>query len=110
MDTAEVESAVKPYSLVPLPTSDKTLFPNGFPAGKHPVLVQTYINNDIRMTALQIPTPLLSGGILVPYVDRLSDGKTGFLFGVKQYIGGYKGNSVSGVVPGTCFSRHTIPI
>lgn len=61
------------------------------------------------MTALQIPTPLLSGGILVPYVDRLDDGKTGFLFGVKEYIGGYEGDDVSGVVPGKCLPRQTIP-
>lgn len=54
------------------------------------------------MTALQIPTPLFSAGIIVPYVDRLNDSTTGFLFGVKQYIGGYKGNSVAGVVPGKC--------
>lgn len=70
--------------------------------------MQIYINNDIRMTALQIPKPLLNGGILVPYVDRLNDGKTGFLFGVKQYIGGYKGNDVEGVVPGECLPRQTI--
>ena len=58
------------------------------------------IENDIRMTALQIPTPLLAGSITVPYVDRLGDGKTGFVFSVKQYIGGYDGDDVSGYVPG----------
>lgn len=85
---------------MPLPTSDKTLFLNGFPAGKHPVLVTVAIQNDIRMSALQIPTPLLAGSILVPYVDRLGNGATGFQFSVKQFIGGYDGDDVSGYVPG----------
>ena len=64
------------------------------------MLVQIDIQNDIRMSALQIPTPLLNGNIIVPYVDRLGDGKTGFTFSVKQYIGGYDGSDVSGYVPG----------
>lgn len=54
------------------------------------------------MSALQIPTPLLSGSIAVPYVDRLKDGKTGFLFSVENYIGGYDGDDMSGYVPGRC--------
>lgn len=101
-----VQSAVAPYNLVPLPTSDKSLFPNGFPEGMHPVLVQVSIENDIRMTALQIPTPLLAGSITVPWVDRLGDGTTGFSFSVKQYIGGYKGSDVGGYVPGKRLSHH----
>lgn len=99
VDTATVQSAVEPYKLVPLPTSDTSLFPNGFPAGTHPVLVTISQENDIRMTALQIPTPLLTGSIVVPYVDRLGDGKTAFQFSVKQYIGGYDGDDVSAYVP-----------
>lgn len=99
VDIATVQDAVAPYNLVPLPTSDETLFPNGFPAGTHPVLVEVDMETDIRMSALQIPTPLLSGSIQVPYVDRLGDGETGFLFSVDQYIGGYDGNDVSGYVP-----------
>lgn len=99
VDTATVESAVAPYKLVPLPTSDKTLFPNGFPAGKRPVLVQVDLENDIRMATLQIPTPLLGGSIQVPYVDRLGDGKTGFIFSVRTYIGGYDGNGGGGYIP-----------
>lgn len=75
----------------------------------HPVLVEIDMETDIRMSALQIPTPLLSGSIQVPYVDRLGDGETGFLFSVDQYIGGYDGDDVSGYVPGKrlpqCLSR-----
>ena len=56
--------------------------------------------NDIRMTSLQIPTQLLGGSIEVPYVDRLKDGKTGFLYSVKGYIGGYKGSTLGATVPG----------
>ena len=100
VDITTVEEAVKPYSLIPLPTSDKTLFPNGFPAGKHPVLVSITFQNDIRMTALQIPTQLLGGAIEVPYVDRLGDRVTGFLYSVKGYIGGYKGSVLGATVPG----------
>ena len=42
----------------------------------------------------------------MPYVDRLGDGKTGYVFSVKQYIGGYDGDDVSGYVPG---KRFTLP-
>lgn len=70
------------------------------------MLVSIYLDNDIRMTALQIPTPLLSASIQVPYVDRLGDGETGFLFSVKQYIGGYDGDDVSGYVPGKYLPPH----
>lgn len=66
----------------------------------HPVLVTIDQESDIRMSALQIPTPLLAGSIVVPYVDRLGDGETGFQFSVKQYIGGYDGDNISGLVPG----------
>ena len=65
------------------------------------MLVTIDQESDIRMSALQIPTPLLAGSITVPYVDRLGDGKTGFQFSVKQYIGGYDGDNVAGLVPGT---------
>ena len=100
MDIAEVEKAVAPEKLVPLPTSDKTLFPNGFPAGKHPVLVTIDQQNDIRMSALQIQSPLLAASINVPYVDRLGDGKTGFQYSIKGYIGGYDGDELEAGVPG----------
>ena len=66
----------------------------------HPVLVTIDQESDIRMSALQIPTPLLAGSIVVPYVDRLGNGETGFQFSVKQYIGGYDGDNISGLVPG----------
>lgn len=94
---------------MPLPTSDTTLFPNGFPTGTHPVLVTIDIENDIRMSSLQIPDPLLAGSIIVPYVDRLGDGKTGFQFNIKQYIGGHDGDDVSGYVPGKMRSLTIIP-
>ena len=73
-----------------------------------PVLVTIDIENDIRMSSLQIPMPLLGGSIIVPFVDRLGDGKTGFTFSVKQYIGGYDGDDVSGYVPGKRLPHHPI--
>lgn len=91
---------MKPYNLLPLPTSDKSLFPNGFPAGKFPVLVESTLQSDIRMSDLQLPKDLLGGSIQVPYVDRLNDGKTPFLFSIKQFVGGFNGAIISGFVPG----------
>lgn len=70
------------------------------------MLVAINIQNDIRMSALQIPTPLLAANIQVPYVDRLGDGKAGFQFSVKQYIGGYDGSDVSAYVPGKRLPHH----
>ena len=95
-----VQAAVAPYKLLPLPTSDATLFPKGFPAGQFPVLVESSLESDIRMSSLQIMSSLLQGSITVPYVDRLGDGKTPFKFSVDQYIGGVNGQDVSGYVPG----------
>ena len=95
-----MSKAVANYTLLPLPVSDKTLFPNGFPAGKHPVLASSGLESDIHMSALQLPDPLLQGSILVPYIDRLNDGETPFIFSVKNYVGGYNGDSLSALVPG----------
>ena len=52
------------------------------------------------MSDLQLPKQLLGGSIQVPYVDRLGDGKTPFLFSVKQFVGGYNGVDISASVPG----------
>ncbi|KAL8706614.1 MAG: hypothetical protein Q9201_000361 [Fulgogasparrea decipioides] len=93
-----VESLVKPYSLITPPFSDKTLFPTGFPANSHPVVVATGYQNDIRMANLQI-TALLGANIVVPYTDRLNDGKRPFNFPVQNYIGGVNGQDIMGVVP-----------
>lgn len=94
-----VADAVAPYKLLPLPTNDTSLFPNGFPADKFPVLIYIYYDNDIRMSSLQLPKALLAGAIIVPFVDRLSDGKTRFSYSVKNYIGGVNGDSISPYVP-----------
>lgn len=66
----------------------------------HPVVVSTGLNNDIRMTLLQIKEALFSGSIYVPYTDRLNDGKTPFNYAVRNYIGGLNGEDVRGLVPG----------
>ena len=95
-----VAQAVLPYKLLPLPTSDKSLFPWGFPAGKFPVVVQTGLQSDIRMNELQLINNLYEGSIVVPYVDRLGDGKTPFRFAVKSYIGGVNNADVNALVPG----------
>ena len=66
-----------PYPLLTPPFSDKTLFPSGFPAGTHPVLVSSGYQNDIRMVNLQI-SALKSASIYIPYTDQMQDGKTPF--------------------------------
>lgn len=99
VDKAKVAAAVRPYKLLPVPVNDESLYPNGFPADKHPVLTQIGFQNDIRMSLLQLMDPLLGASIQVPYVDRLNDGKTPFLFSVKQYIGGVDGKDITSVVP-----------
>ena len=94
-----VKSVVTPYSLLPVPTGDASLFPSGFPADAHPVLVSFGYNNDIRMSALQIQS-LMEANIIVPYVDRLGDGKTPFQSAVRNWIGGTNGQDIMGLVPG----------
>lgn len=99
VDSALVTKAVFPYKLLKLPTSDSSLFPSGFPAGKHPVVITVGLASDIRMNLLQLSQDLFQGSIIVPYVDRLNDGKTPFRFSVRNYIGGLNDNDVNGVVP-----------
>lgn len=96
---SKVASVTKPYKLLNIDYNNKNLFPNGFPADKFPVLVSTSFDHDIRQFQLEIDN-LLGASVYVPYVDRLSDGKTPFLFPVRNYIGGYNGNDVAAVVPG----------
>lgn len=100
IDLALAKAAVAPYSLLPIPANDRTLFNSPFPTGKHPLLVSTGLQEDIRMLVLQIPTPLFSGSLIFPYVDRLGDGQTPFTFSVKSYIGGFDGDSDSAYIPG----------
>ena len=95
--------AVVSNPLLPVP-SDPALFPAGFPAGKHPVLVSSGFGNDIRMGPLFIQS-LMQGSVQVPYVDRLNDGKTAFLAGVRQYIGGTDQYELGGIVPCTYTTR-----
>lgn len=93
-----------PYGLVPVPQGAGTIFPNGFPAGHHPVVVNQGYQDDIRMNAgnllpLAIPS-LMGSAVLLPFVDRNANGKTPFLKSVANFIGGVNGQAVSGLVPG----------
>ena len=76
VNTTSVQSLVS-YPLLTPPYSDTTLFPKGFPANAHPVLVSAGYMNDIRMANLQIPS-LKQGSVYIPYTDRLKNGKTAF--------------------------------
>ncbi|KAJ5762943.1 hypothetical protein N7533_001624 [Penicillium manginii] len=80
----------------------KSVLPS-FPDGMHPLIVQAGINNDIRMTALdlvplQIPT-LMQGSLILPYVDVTKDGKTPINAPINNYIGGTDGHDLQALVP-----------
>lgn len=99
VDDSALLELIKPHQLVPLPSAD---FPNGYPAGKHPLLVWTGMENDIRQTIAGIPayiSGLVSSSVIVPYVDVLGDGKSPFEIGVKGFMGGVNGQDLQGLVP-----------
>ncbi|KAL4724332.1 hypothetical protein ACLX1H_008946 [Fusarium chlamydosporum] len=74
-----------------------------FPAGKHPVIVQTGYQNDIRMTALNLVPlqieSLMQGSLIVPYVDVTKDRNTPIGVPVNFYIGGTNGRALQAIVP-----------
>ncbi|ERF74214.1 hypothetical protein EPUS_03404 [Endocarpon pusillum Z07020] len=90
--------SIVPYPLITPPFSDPSLFPKPFPANTHPVLVTAGFLNDIRQFSLQIQS-LLSASIVIPFTDRLKDGKTPFSYPVRNFIGGVNGRDVNAVVP-----------
>jgi hypothetical protein len=63
------------------------------------VLASAAFNADIRMGSLQIIESMLQGGLTIPYVDRLNDGKTPFIWSHRDYIGDYDGADIQTVVP-----------
>jgi hypothetical protein len=90
------------YPLLPVPTNDKSLFPNSFLENKHPVIITHQFRHDIRQGSLIIED-LLASEITIPYVDRLKDWKTPFVHEVVSYIGGANGQDLMGLAPGTLF-------
>lgn len=101
IDTAKVK-ALTGYNPLPVP-SDPTIFPGGFPAGKHPMIVFAGYENDIRMTPLNtVPlqiASLMQGAIIIPYSDVTKDGKTPIGVPVNYYIGGTNGQALQAIVP-----------
>lgn len=88
------------YKLLSLPTDDKTLFPQGFPEGMHPVLVAGGYESDVRINNLEIDA-LIAGFTYIPFVDRLGDGKTPFLSPILVALNAPPpDNFLGGVVPG----------
>lgn len=102
------------YDLLPVPTGDTSLFPNGFPEDQHPILVTSGLQNDIRINVvlpLQIEA-LLSAQYSVPYVDRLGDGQSAFQYQLNNYIGGLDGQNTMSLVPalvGTAAGTPAVP-
>ncbi|EME88446.1 uncharacterized protein MYCFIDRAFT_88919 [Pseudocercospora fijiensis CIRAD86] len=83
--------------LLPVP-NDQSLFPQGFPAGMHPVLVSNGRNDDIRMSALQIDGALMTADIYVPYVSK-GGSQTPLSAALPNYIAGENGPLPNGLVP-----------
>lgn len=107
MNSTTVQNAVQ-YPLLPVPTDDKSLFPNGFPAGKHPILVSSYYGSDIRLFGILQIESLFGGAVYAPFVDRLGDGKTPFQFPLINLVGGVNGQDLGALVP--CKSpAHVLP-
>jgi len=90
-----VEKAIYPYELLPLP---EAVFPEGFPNDTHPVIAQIGYQNDIRQFELLAIDKLMAGSLLVPFVDRLNNGATPFIYPLDNWIGGVD-NDLEGVVP-----------
>ena len=85
-------------TLLDVPTTDRTLFPNGFPAGQHPVLVNIGLTDDIRMSALQIDGPLISSTIYATYVSQ-NKSPAPLAASLNGYIAGPNGPLPNGLVP-----------
>lgn len=85
-------------SLLPLPTDNKALFPNGFPTGMHPVLANVGVQSDIQMSALQIDGGLKGASVYATYISR--EGKpTPLAASLSSYIAGEHGPLPDGLVP-----------
>jgi hypothetical protein len=83
-------------SLLDVSTND--IFPDGFPADKHPVLVASGLTDDIRISALQIDGGLMVGQIYAAYV-KTSESTTPIAVSLNQYIAGENGPLPNGLVP-----------
>ena len=98
------------YKLLPNPTGDTELFPNGFPEDMHPVIVGNSLGANIEMTDFQgvplLPLSinfLLQGEVYIPFVDRLNDGETAFQYPLLNLIGGVNGQLMPALAPGWFF-------
>jgi hypothetical protein len=95
------------YKLLPV---DQSLFPQGFPNDAHPLLLDPGYQNEIRTKVLGVQIQIdamMDGSIYVPFVDRLGDGKSAFLWKVQTFISGLHGHSVAALVPGKPYTTHT---
>ena len=90
-------------TLLDVPASDTTLFPNGFPEGMHPVLATIGLGDDIRMSALQIDGGLKSGAVIATYVSQ-HGGATPLSASLTGYIAGENGPLPNGLVPAVAAS------
>ncbi|KAF2711534.1 hypothetical protein K504DRAFT_465294, partial [Pleomassaria siparia CBS 279.74] len=73
-----------------------------FPAGMHPVIAASGLNNDIRQLLLQIDGPLRQSSILVPYVGRGGNSATYFAAPLVSYLAGTDTSTnkyLAGVIP-----------
>lgn len=85
-------------SLLDVPASDQSIFPNGFPADTQPVLVSIARQDDIRMSALQIDGALITATLYATYVSQ-GGNQTPLAAQLNQYIAGENGPLPNGLVP-----------
>lgn len=85
-------------TLLDVPTTDTSLFPNGFPEGMHPVLASIGLNDDIRMSSFQIKGGLKQGSVYATYVSQKGD-PTPLSASLAGYIAGENGPLPNGLVP-----------
>jgi hypothetical protein len=81
----KVQSLVK-YPLLTLP-NDTSIFPMGFPTGKHPVVCRIEYENQIRLFDLSI-TCLLGAICGVPWVQRIAGSTIPFEYPLLNLLGG----------------------
>ncbi|KAF2167767.1 hypothetical protein M409DRAFT_65870 [Zasmidium cellare ATCC 36951] len=78
--------------------NDPTLFPNGFPAGQQPAIVNIGLSDDIRMSAFQIDGGLKVGQVYISYVS-LNGSPSPLQAQTSGYIAGETGPLPNGLVP-----------
>jgi len=90
-----VVDAVWPYKL--LDVLPRSIFPEGFPNGTHPVIARIGYANNISQSHHSIGKKMV-GSLFVPFVDKTDDKYNPFNFVLKNWLGGVE-SEWDGVIP-----------